>query len=480
MTETGVARDREELAPPRRVASESRLWFDATLTAFATGYLVFTLTLLGIALLPTIGSWNSYLVRSGSMAPAIEAGDVVVASPLAAAQEVPVGRVMVFIDPSHPNAKRLLVHRVLSMRDDGTFTTAGDANRQWDTTALARTGIVGLARLRVPWVGLPILWWSRHDFGLLAGWLVITGIAIEVVWRSRRGGQQDSGDLTTRVRSRWHFRALTRSTMAITLLMAGNAAAARFSGDTFNPGNAWALSTRIVLPYKTNILSDAPWVYYETEEASGTTATDSSGNARTGSYGGTITYRQAGALTRLRGYSVMLASNNPRLVANTATTITNPTTYTLELWFKSTTSSGGKLVGFENTKNANSGTADRYVFMRNDGRLVFGGWINGGTKMITSPIAYNDGQWHMLVVTARPISGSTQQSANMYVDGSRVATGNTTTVSNYSGYWRAGYGAIARVSGAPSSNAFIGSIDNFAVYLSELTASRIEIHYASR
>jgi hypothetical protein len=386
---------------------------------------------------------------------------------------------MVFVDPSRPNARRLLVHRVLNVRDDGTFTTAGDANRQWDTTPLARTGIVGQARLRVPWVGLPVLWWSRHDFGLLALWLVITVIAIEVVRRNRRSGPPDSQALTQPTTSRHRTRKVTALTMAVTMLMVGYASAG-FRGRTVNPGNAWAITTRILLPYKTNVLADAPWAYYENEEASGTSATDSSGNLRTGTYAGTITYRQTGALTRIPGYSVMLASNNPRLVAYTAATITNPTTYSLELWFKTTTGGGGKLAGFENTKNASSGTTDRYVFMRNDGHLVFGGWINSGTTMITSPLAYNDGLWHLLVVTARPISGNTLQSSNMYVDGARVATGNTTAVSNYAGYWRAGYGNIAGVTGAPSSNAFIGSIDNFAIYLTELTASRVAIHFASR
>ncbi len=260
-------------------------------------------------------------------------------------------------------------------------------------------------------------------------------------------------------------------------LMVGVASAV-FSAETVNPGNAWAVAARMLLPYRTNVLADSPWGYYETDEASGGTATDSSGNSRHGSYGGTITYRQAGALTRVPGYSVLLGSSG-RLIAGT-TTISNPRTFSAELWFKTSTSSGGRLVGFESTRNQTSATYDRYVFMRNDGRLVYGGWSNGGTTMITSPLSYNNGVWHHMVITARPIVGSSLLSANLYVDGVRVATGNTTAPRNFTGYWRAGYGLITAVSGAPSSAAFEGNIDNFAVYTSELSATRVEIHYASR
>ena len=46
--------------------------------------------------------------------------------------------------------------------------------------------------------------------------------------------------------------------------------------------------------------------------------------------------------------------------------------YSTELWFKTTTSSGGKLIGFGNSATGSSSTYDRHVYMRNDGRLVYG------------------------------------------------------------------------------------------------------------
>ncbi|MDO8392065.1 MAG: signal peptidase I [Actinomycetota bacterium] len=475
--------DSERVAPspPARVDSGTRLWIAAVGGALATAYLTFALTLLAIAILPGLGSWNTYVVRSGSMSPSINTGDIVVAAPLPPTATVPAGRVMVFVDPATTTqGDRLLVHRVLMRNDDGTYTTAGDANRQWDQTPVTRSAIIAQARLRVPWVGLPVVWWHRGAYLPFVMWVVLTIVAIEVVRRTRqRRGRNDIQQTGSHRRWRHGSKITVAASVVVSMFVVGDASA-MFSGRTTNPGSAWTLTTRILLPYTTNVLADAPWAYFETEEASGSTATDTSGNTRTGTYSGTIIYRQAGALTRVPGHSVRLGSTTSRLVASSGAKISNPTTYSLELWFKTTTTSGGKLAGFESTKDSSSSTYDRYVFMRNDGRLVFGGWIRSGTTMLTSPLAYNDGAWHHLVITARPIAGKTQQSGNMYVDGVRVGTGSTTAVASYSGYWRAGYGAIAAVTGAPSSPTFEGSIDNFAVYLTELSASRVAIHYASR
>ena len=379
--------DSEGVAPSPhvRVDGEPRRWLDAIGGALATAYLAFTLTLLAIAVLPCVGPWNAYIVRSGSMSPSINAGDIVVAAPLPHAAGVPTGRVMVFVDPATTTpGDRLLVHRVLMRNDDGTYITAGDANRQWDQTPVNRSAIIAQARLRVPWLGLPVVWWHRGAFVPLIAWLAITVLAIELTRRThRRHTGDDDQPGGSRGSARRAGRITTAASVVVAMFVVGNASAA-FSGRTINPGNAWAINTRILLPYLTNVLADAPWAYYETEEASGGTANDSSGNARVGAYSGTITYHQAGALTRVPGYSILLGSNSPRLVAYSAATITNPTTYSLEMWFKTTTTSGGKLAGFENSKNQNSSTTDRYVFMRNDGRIVFGGWINNGTTMLTS------------------------------------------------------------------------------------------------
>ena len=83
----------------------------------------------------------------------------------------------------------------------------------------------------------------------------------------------------------------------------------------------------------------------------------------------------------------------------------------MEAWFKTTTTTGGKIIGFGNRQmgldfNSNpavSGSYDKHIYMTNDGRLVFGVWV-GGAVTLTSTPCYNDGQYHHVVGTlgARP------------------------------------------------------------------------------
>ncbi|NKF34203.1 LamG domain-containing protein, partial [Pseudomonas sp. BGM005] len=76
----------------------------------------------------------------------------------------------------------------------------------------------------------------------------------------------------------------------------------------------------------------------------------------------------------------------------------NPAVYSTEAWFKTTTNSGGKIIGFGNGATGNSSSYDRHVYMTDAGRLVFGTWT-GQTNTITTDGTYNNGQWHHVVAT---------------------------------------------------------------------------------
>ncbi|MCF7553846.1 LamG domain-containing protein [Pseudonocardia sp. WMMC193] len=149
--------------------------------------------------------------------------------------------------------------------------------------------------------------------------------------------------------------------------------------------------------------------------------------------------------------------------------VNNPTTYSEELWFNTTTTVGGKLIGFGNERSGNSSGYDRHVWMMNDGRLVFGTWT-GQTNTAESPVgtAYNDGAWHHMVAT----QGT--DGMKLYVDGALVATNPQTAAQDYSGYWRLGgdvvwYGA--------NSFYFDGTLDEAAVYPTVLTPAQVLDHY---
>jgi len=127
---------------------------------------------------------------------------------------------------------------------------------------------------------------------------------------------------------------------------------------------------------------------------------------------------------------------------------------------------------------ASTSLYDRQVYMQTDGRIAYASGTGAGARTLVSPSPLNNGGWHHVVVTARP-HGS-QQDASLYVDGADVASGTINHSSSFSGWWRAGYGALPTTSGYPTNATFAGAIDELAIYPSELTAARIAAHYAAR
>jgi signal peptidase len=95
------------------------------------------------AVAPQLAGYRSFTVRSGSMTPAIETGDVVVTKPIAPLS-ARVGDVVTFVDPE--GTGKLFSHRVQSVRavgDDVAFVTRGDANTSTEHWRVPASGSVG-------------------------------------------------------------------------------------------------------------------------------------------------------------------------------------------------------------------------------------------------------------------------------------------------------------------------------------------------
>ncbi|GGK46304.1 hypothetical protein Ppa06_02440 [Planomonospora parontospora subsp. parontospora] len=122
------------------------------------------------SLAPVLFGWQSQVVMSGSMMPALRPGDVVIVEPTGADQAVP--GVMVLVDnPARPDST--LIHRVVEHAPGKALITKGDANKDIDSTPVPESSVIGLPRLLVPYIGLPALWLHEHRYGLLA----LTGLA---------------------------------------------------------------------------------------------------------------------------------------------------------------------------------------------------------------------------------------------------------------------------------------------------------------
>ncbi|MDH2428942.1 LamG-like jellyroll fold domain-containing protein [Sphaerisporangium sp. TRM90804] len=219
--------------------------------------------------------------------------------------------------------------------------------------------------------------------------------------------------------------------------------------------------------YGKAVYNDDPTFYYRLGESSGTVAADAGKNVVPGTYTGSgVTYGTAGAVVGTADTAVTLAGGR---VASTAS-YSNPSSFAQELWFKTTTTAGGKLIGFGNVASGTSGNYDRHVYMRNDGKLVFGTYT-GAFNLITSANSYNDGTWHHMVASQGP------GGMKLHVDGALLGTNPQTSAEGYTGYWRIGGDNLNAWPNRPSSDNFAGSIDEVAVYPVPLTDAEVTDHW---
>jgi hypothetical protein len=167
-------------------------------------------------------------------------------------------------------------------------------------------------------------------------------------------------------------------------------------------------------------------------------------------------------------------SGSSHVYVNTA--FAGPNTFSLECWFRASGNAGGNIMGFSSSKTLMTGdTSDRLVFIDSGGKLTFG-VAPGGTKTtIRSTATYNDAAWHH-VVASLGAGGML-----LYVDGALVAsdTSVTTAQTIATGYFRWGGTNLTGWANEPTSDYFIGSIDEVAEYATQLTANQVARHYAA-
>ncbi|MEU2718843.1 LamG-like jellyroll fold domain-containing protein [Streptomyces sp. NPDC007205] len=226
--------------------------------------------------------------------------------------------------------------------------------------------------------------------------------------------------------------------------------------------------------YAQRVLADGADLYWRFEETDGTFAADSSGAGNGGIHRGASTrgiipgaVPDSNAAVGYRGADGYTYSERPS---------PTPTSYSLETWFKTSTTTGGKLVGFDSrTWMMRSRRYDKHVYMTNDGRLVFGVYA-GGARTISSRASFNDGKWHHVVATQG--RGGMQ----LFVDGTLQASNpRVVTSADYAGYWHVGGGQLGGLAGwpsSPSSLCFAGQIDETAIYRSVLSAAQVAQHHS--
>jgi len=178
--------------------------------------------------------------------------------------------------------------------------------------------------------------------------------------------------------------------------------------------------------------------------------------------------------------------------ANYQTSGYTPNTFSLEAWFRTSTKSGGVIVGFGASRDTVAESNwDRHIYLDRDGRVVFGVYPGAVKIVYTSATAgsngdgsYADGKWHHVIATLSSAGES------LYVDGQLAKTDTTvTSAEQVSGYWKVGCGNLDNwrnaATDATGSTAldytgpkyFTGQIQYAAVYPVALTAAQVLQHY---
>lgn len=158
-------------------------------SSIAIGLATFVLGLgFGLAALstaPILLGYHPVALASGSMEPALRAGDVVVVNPNA---DVALGSI---IDYRTESGTRM--HRVIEVVDDG-FRTKGDSNQSPDQHLVTSDDLRGVGVFVVPFVGLPRHWFEEGQWLPLALTVFVFSTSSLVLRQSGRRLQLDFVD----------------------------------------------------------------------------------------------------------------------------------------------------------------------------------------------------------------------------------------------------------------------------------------------
>jgi signal peptidase I len=476
--------------------------------------LAFVTGCLAVTLLPLLLGWHPYVVKSGSMEPRINVGDIVLASPDHDPKTL-LGHVTVFQDPALPG--NIKSHRVIALNPDGTMTTKGDANPTADPVPVHAAQVRGIGRLLVRWAGLPLIWAMTGQLLFLGLFLLVVLASAVAVARDHEDEDEDEdgdGDLddadeldgtpaaSPRTAARLERRARQTRRRRTVLIRAGASVigagallvpgtSAAFSATTRTTASVWGVPA---VNYTTSVNSYSPYLYWKLGDTNGTAA-DATPNGRTGSYAGSYTRGVVGGTPDTSPNTAVTATTSAACVNTTSTTaISAPSVLTEIIWFKTTAgyTGGGKLIGFESPRTGVgiagvTGNYDRHIYLDGAGKVWFGVY-NTAYQGVSSPASYNDGSWHMAAAT---ISSAGMR---LYVDGVLRASNSNQVAETITGWWRVGCGNLsgwgAQWTGAnnPGTNSaltvnapFLGSLDEASVFSgTALAASDISYLYWTR
>ena len=151
---------------------------------FFIGIAIIALLLI-VSIFPIAGNYKILVVQSGSMAPAIKTGSIVVVKP---SKSYEVGDVITFGEIG--KGKVPISHRIYEIKDNNgqkSYITKGDNNNSPDANAISEDKIIGKIILTVPYVGYAVAT-AKKPLGFL---FIIVVPAVIIIYDEMRKIKQE-------------------------------------------------------------------------------------------------------------------------------------------------------------------------------------------------------------------------------------------------------------------------------------------------
>lgn len=226
------------------------------------------------------------------------------------------------------------------------------------------------------------------------------------------------------------------------------------------------------LSYGEKILVDGPYSFHRLKETVGTSATDASGNGRTGTYTGTVTLNQ----TTGKPVSGETASRYVNFNTSAGISFAKPpsgaTTITLEAWVYRATLSGSSATFYSIAQAEATGEQWMTFSIRGDGKLNM---ASGYTDAFTSTAPIAAATWYHVAA----VMDVDNNSITFYVNGAALTTSYSVALdANRVGFQRTG-GTLWYWGSNPTGAATVSRIAEPALYTEALSTSQISDHYGA-
>jgi hypothetical protein len=242
----------------------------------------------------------------------------------------------------------------------------------------------------------------------------------------------------------------------------GDAATSSGGGSSGSGGSSGGHASS----YRATVLADKPLAYWRFGEASGTTASDETGNGNTATIGSGVVWGAPGALMHDSDTAVHLTGGQCLLVANTNFDFPGTNAYSLEGWvnLSAPPDNNYRHLYIKDDETAAAGRQEYGVYLQVGDGLALERFVNGSSRNVNAP-APPVSTWTYFVATYDGLQ------LTFYINAANVGVTRDTrsqlSIQNpeYLGCKDFQYPGLE------------GDVDEFAIYNFPLSQTQISAHY---